>query len=141
MRTVEQISHNMSRVRSSGSVIERRLGKAMWAAGIRYRKQYRGVPGRPDFAIVWARVAIFCDSSFWHGRHWPVAADNIRSNRDFWIPKIERNISRDKQINALLARMGWRRVRFWDNQILTATNRCVERVLGVLEQRRRVGVR
>lgn len=109
----------------------------MWAAGIRYRKQYRGVSGRPDFAIVWARVAIFCDSSFWHGRNWPAAAENIRSNRTFWIPKIERNILRDEQVNRLLARLGWRRVRFWDDKILTATDRCVGRVLKVLEQRRR----
>lgn len=79
MKTKEQISYNMSRVRSSGSVIERTLGKALWAAGIRYRKQYRKVPGKPDFALVSKKIAIFCDSSFWHGRGFPEAAENFGS--------------------------------------------------------------
>jgi DNA mismatch endonuclease, patch repair protein len=139
VRTAEQISYNMSRIRGAGSVIERRLGRALWQAGIRYRKQYARVPGRPDFAVVWARVAIFCDSSFWHGRKWPEAAKKIKTNRDFWIPKIERNIARDKEVNMLLTRQGWRHVRFWDDQILVHTDRCVRKVLNVLEQRRRAG--
>ncbi len=139
MRTAAQISFNMSRVRSSGSVIEKHMGRALWAAGIRYRKQYMGVPGKPDFAVVWAQVAIFCDSSFWHGRGWPKSARKIRSNRDFWIPKIKRNIARDKAVNRQLARMGWRYVRFWDDDILKRTSRCVEKVQRILELRRCAG--
>lgn len=129
----------MSRVRGADSLIERRLGQAMWCAGVRYRKQYRSVPGRPDFAVVWARVAIFCDSAFWHGRDWPEAAKKIKTNKEFWIPKIERNIARDKEVNKLLTNEGWWRVRFWDDQILSDAERCVRRVLNILERRRRTG--
>ena len=129
MRSREQISRNMSRVRSSGSQIERMLGAAMWAAGIRYRKQYSKVPGRPDFAVVGKKVAIFCDSSFWHGRNWPDAAADIKSNREFWISKIERNIRRDKVVNEQLTEMGWRALRFWDDEITTRPDACVDIVL------------
>ena len=71
VKTREQISYNMSRVRSSGSMIEKELGKALWALGLRYRKQYSKIAGKPDFAIVFVRIAVFCDSTFWHGRDWP----------------------------------------------------------------------
>lgn len=126
----------MASVRSSGTVIERTLGKALWAAGVRYRKQYRRVPGRPDFAVPSARVAIFCDSSFWHGRGWPAAASAFRSNREFWLPKIERNIRRDIEVNQLLKDLDWIVLRFWDDDILRRTEACVDAVLGALVTRR-----
>lgn len=118
----------MSRVRSSGSVIERTLGKALWAAGVRYRKQYRKIPGRPDFVVVHAKIAIFCDSSFWHGRDWPQASKKFKSNRGFWIRKIKRNIVRDCEVNDALKKLGWKVLRFWDDEITTSTEKCVSRV-------------
>lgn len=135
MKTKEQISYNMSRVRSSGSVIERTLGKALWAAGIRYRKQYRKVPGKPDFALVSKKIAIFCDSSFWHGRGFPEAAENFKTNRDFWLAKIQRNIARDEQVVLMLEELGWIVLRFWDDEILRKTDDCVQVVLEALRQR------
>lgn len=118
-------------------MIERRLGKALWSEGIRYRKQYRHVPGRPDFAIVWARIAIFCDSSFWHGRDWSNAAKKIKTNRDFWIRKIERNIARDREVKRLLSMQGWSCLRFWDDRILAAPEKCAARVVALLKRSRR----
>ena len=137
MRTPEQISFNMSRVRSSGSKIELMLGRALWAAGIRYRKQYRGVTGKPDFAIVGVKIAVFCDSSFWHGRGWPAAASAFRTNREFWLPKIERNIARDRAVNIELRARGWLVLRFWDTQIASSTDRCVARVLRAIAKRKK----
>lgn len=134
MKTREQISYNMSRVRRSGSQIECVLGKAMWRAGIRYRKQYKRLPGCPDFAIPRAKVAIFCDSSFWHGRGWPKAANAIKSNREFWITKIEGNIARDRAITHTLRKMKWRVLRFWDNDIIGSTDHCVRKVLQAIQQ-------
>lgn len=118
----------MSRIKRSGTLIERRLGSALWAAGIRYRKQYRRVSGCPDFAVVWARLAIFCDSSFWHGRGWPGTAKNIKRNKGFWRKKIEGNIRRDAEVNRQLEEAGWRVLRFWDDDILQRTDECVARV-------------
>lgn len=122
-------SRAMARIPTSGSRIEITLGSAMWAAGIRYRRQYRRVPGKPDFAIVWAQIAIFCDSSFWHGRNWPRSAAAFRSNREFWLPKIRKNIRRDVEVNALLSELGWSVFRFWDDEIVYQTDKCVKKIL------------
>lgn len=141
MKSREQISYNMSRVRSTGSVIESRLGRAMWATGLRYRKQYVKMPGRPDFVIVRSKIAVFCDSSFWHGRNWPRAAQAIKSNREFWIPKIERNIARDKAVNRALRELGWKVLRFWDDQIFGGAERCAQRVLDAVNKSQKYGAR
>jgi DNA mismatch endonuclease Vsr len=122
----------MARVRSSGSRIERALGSAMWSAGIRYRKQYRKVPGRPDFAVPSAKLAIFCDSAFWHGKGWPEVSNAIHTNREFWLPKIERNILRDSEVNKLLAQLGWTVLRFWDEDIIKRPETCLAAVLDFL---------
>jgi DNA mismatch endonuclease, patch repair protein len=135
MKTREQISYNMSRIRNSGSEIERLLGKAMWAVGIRYRKQYSRVPGKPDFVIVKAKLAVFCDSAFWHGRGWPEAARQLKSNREFWVPKIERNIARDKEVGVMLRRRGWRVIRFWDDRIKRDAPGCALRVVAAVRKR------
>lgn len=136
-KTKAQISYNMSRVRSSGSLIERTLGPALWAAGIRYRKQYKKIPGRPDFVVVYAQVAIFCDSSFWHGRGWPAAAKAFKHNKGFWITKIKGNIARDREVNRKLKRLGWTVVRFWGEDILLKTDQCVARVKALPSVRKR----
>lgn len=135
MKTSEQISYNMSRVRSAGSLIEKELGKALWASGLRYRKQYARATGKPDFAIVFARVAVFCDSSFWHGRNWPDSAAAIKSNRRFWISKIERTIARDWEVSRTLRQLGWLVIRFWDSQILRNPEHCAQKVLNAVRRR------
>jgi len=134
VKTREQISYNMSRVRRSGSMIERTLGKALWAAGLRYRKQYRKLTGCPDFVLVSRRIAIFCDSSFWHGRNWPEAAQAIKTNRQFWINKIEDTIQRDEFVNRQLRVAGWGVIRFWDYEILDSPSMCAQRVMDILEE-------
>ena len=132
MKTKEQISYNMSRVRSSGTVIEWKLGKALWATGVRYRKQYKKLVGKPDFVVVCAKIAIFCDSSFWHGRNWAATQMAIKSNKSFWIPKIESNIARDQQVNAALTKLGWRVFRFWDEDIHDDAARCASVVVAAI---------
>lgn len=135
-KTRTQISYNMSQVRSSGSEIERVLGAALWREGLRYRKQYKTISGRPDFVLVALKIAIFCDSSFWHGRGWPEAADAIKTNKVFWVNKIEYNIRRDCEVNELLADLGWNVLRFWDDEILKQTRSCVQRVQALVNERR-----
>lgn len=137
MRVDPAKSLAMASIPTSGSRIETVLSRAMWAAGIRYRRQYRKLPGKPDFVIVRARIAIFCDSSFWHGRNWPASAAAFRTNREFWIPKIERNVHRDAEVNASLAHLGWSVYRFWDDEILNRTDKCVNKVISAMKKARR----
>jgi DNA mismatch endonuclease (patch repair protein) len=128
----KQIHYTMSRVRSAGSQIENRLAKALWRAGIRYRKQYR-IFGKPDFVIVNRRIAIFCDSEFWHGYRWGARRrSEHKSNQSYWFPKIERNRTRDRLVNRRLRNAGWTVIRFWEREIIRAPGKCVAEVLAKL---------
>ena len=118
----------MSRVRSAGSQIENLLGKALWRAGIRYRKQYP-IFGKPDFVIIKRRIAIFCDSEFWHGYRWGKRRRlEHKSNQSYWFPKIERNRARDRVVNRRLRQEGWTVVRFWERQIRLNPDSCATKV-------------
>ncbi len=126
--TPEQRKRNMQAVKSKGSKIEKTLGKALWKKGFRYRKNVNTIFGKPDFVFRKHKIVIFCDSEFWHGKDWSTKKYEIKSNRDFWFKKIERNISRDKEVNRKLENDGWTVIRFWGKEILKETDKCVEKV-------------
>lgn len=128
MRSKRHIQRNMRAVKAAGSKIEQKLRKALWKANLRYRKQYSKLPGKPDFALVKHKIAIFCDSHFWHGYQWDERKKDHKSNREFWYKKIERNIERDKDVNEQLAQMGWTIIRFWEHEIKEDVEKCVQRV-------------
>lgn len=133
-KTKEQIHFNMSRVRSKNTQIELILKVALRAKGIKYRRYYN-ITGKPDFVLVDKKIAIFCDSEFWHGYNWQKAKKDIKTNRKFWIKKIEGNIKRDKEVNKALRVRGWKVIRFWGRQIKKAPECCAERVLKEYEKR------
>lgn len=120
-----QRHYNMSRIRSQNTKIEIRLRKALWHLGIRYRINYSALPGKPDIAITKHRIAIFCDGEFWHGKDWQEKREKINSNRDYWIPKIERNMMRDAQIDKELHALDWKVLRFWGMDIQKNLEACV----------------
>src|SRR4051812_37657899 len=95
------------------------LRRALWAAGCRYRKNSSDLPGRPDIVFVGARLAVFCDGDFWHGRDWETRRQKLSrgTNSAYWLAKIERNIERDQQNTRRLGEMGWTVLRFWESQI------------------------
>ena len=95
--TPEQRRKNMQAIKSKDTSIEIALRKALWNQGIRYRKNYKALPGKPDIAITKYKIAVFCDSDYWHGYDWENRSQRIKSNRDYWIPKIERNMKRKIQ--------------------------------------------
>jgi DNA mismatch endonuclease (patch repair protein) len=132
IRDIEVISYTMSRIRSTDTSIELALRRALWKDGLRFRKNYRAVTGAPDVAFTRAKVAVFCDSSFWHGRDWGRRKRRILSNRPYWWAKIGGNIARDKRVNATLTREGWLVVRFWDIEIEQNVEHCVEQVRAAL---------
>ena len=95
---VTESSHrNMSLIRGKDTSIELALRKALWSRGYRYRKNYKSVPGRPDIALTKHKIAIFCDSEFFHGKDWEILRSKLEKgkNADYWIPKIQRNMDRD----------------------------------------------
>lgn len=118
--------------KSCGTRPELALGRLLWSCGIRYRKHVRDVPGRPDFCIKKYRMAIFVDGEFWHGCDWEVRRERIKSNREFWIAKIERNMRRDADVTGRLRREGWAVFRFWESDIRRRPGACLRLILSYL---------
>ena len=134
-KTPEQIHYNMSRIHCKDTQIEVALRRELWSRGLRYRKNVKTVPGKPDIAFIGKKVAVFCDSEFWHGYDWEHRKDEIKTNRDFWIPKIERNIQRDLEVNQILEGQGWVVLRFWGKEIQKDLGGCADRIEGVVRER------
>jgi len=126
--TKEQRRKNMQAIKSKNSKIEIMLRKELWRRGYRYRKNYSKLPGKPDIVLLSSKIAIFCDSEFWHGYDWDKQKDRLSTNRDYWIKKIETNILRDVKINKKLENKGWTVLRFWGKDIEKNLNRCLDSI-------------
>lgn len=125
-KTAEQISYNMRQVKNKDSKIEVMLRKELWSRGLRYRKNVNSIYGKPDIAFIGKKVAVFCDSEFWHGYNWEERKHDFKSHQEFWIPKIERNMERDKEVNTELERQGWTVLRFWGRDIKKNLQECAD---------------
>ena len=137
-KTPEQISYNMKQVKSKDSKIEQLLRKELWSRGIRYRKNVRKVFGNTDITFIGLKIAVFCDSEFWHGYDWENRKNDFKSNTDFWIPKIERNMERDKEVNEHLRSEGWIVLRFWGNEIKKNAQECADKIEMAIKERKNV---
>ena len=124
--TPEQRRKNMQSVKNKDSKIEILLRKELWSRGLRYQKNVTSITGKPDIVFKGKKVAVFCDSEFWHGYDWENRKEDIQTNRDFWISKIERNIQRDKEVTELLEADGWTVIRFWGKEIQKNCSKCAD---------------
>lgn len=93
------------------------LAKALFARGHRYRKNNKTIFGKPDLSFKKIKLLIFVDGEFWHGKDWHIRKNDHKTNQEFWIKKIERNIERDKEVNAELSKQKWSILRFWAKDI------------------------
>ena len=125
-KTKEQISYNMQQVKNKDSKIEVLLRKELWSRGLRYRKNVNRIYGKPDIVFIGKKIAVFCDSEFWHGYNWEERKKDFKSHQEFWIPKIERNMQRDKEVTAKLESEGWIVLRFWGNEIKKNVTLCAD---------------
>ena len=126
--TKEQRHKNMSNIKSCDTSIEIKLRKALWDSGYRYRKNYKKLPGKPDIVLLKYKIAIFCDSEFFHGKDWGKLQKQLESgnNSEFWINKIAKNIERDNEINKQLMFLGWKVIRFWGKDIKRDVKYCLK---------------
>lgn len=117
----------MKRVKSKDTSIEIMLRRALWKKGFRYLKNYPKLPGKPDIVIPKYKIAIFCDSEFFHGKDWEELKPRLErgSNAQYWIKKIERNRQRDRENEKRLLFLGWNVVRFWGKDIAKDADACV----------------
>ncbi len=122
--TPEQRRKNMQAIKNKDSQIELLLRKELWKRGLRYQKNRTDIFGKPDIVFKGKKIAIFCDSEFWHGYNWEERKKDFKSHQEFWIPKIERNMERDIEVTNKLESEGWTVLRFWGNEIKKETEKC-----------------
>lgn len=134
-KTKEQISYNMKRVKNKDSEIEVMLRRELWSRGLHYQKNVTKIIGKPDIVFKGKMVAVFCDSEFFHGYDWENRKHDFKSNQDFWIAKIERNIQRDAEVNKMLEEAGWTVIRFWGKDIKKNCSECADKVEKILREK------
>ncbi len=126
--TPEQRKKNMKNIKSKNTKPEIIFRKALWKQGIRYRVNVKDVMGKADICIKSKKIAIFIDSEFWHGKMY-LEGKIPKSNQEYWIPKLERNIQRDKEVNNYLEKNGWKIFRFWTKDINKKLNFLIDDVV------------
>src|SRR6056297_249095 len=127
--TTPKRSKIMSKIRGKNTKPEMAFRRALFAAGYRYRIDYKKLIGKPDIALNRYKTVIFIDGEYWHGFNWEERKPKIKTNRDFWIAKIERNMQRDEEVNEKLKLMGYTIFRFWESEVKKELDRCLTEVL------------
>lgn len=133
LSTTIQRSELMKKIKSIETKHEILLRKQLWAKGLRFRKNYKKIPGTPDIVFTKKKVAIFIDGEFWHGYNWGEKREKISANRSYWIPKIERNMQRDIENNKGLERLGYRVIRFWEHEVKKNLDLCVNTIIEAIK--------
>jgi DNA mismatch endonuclease (patch repair protein) len=133
--TPEQRKKNMRAIKSKNTKIEELLAKALRKKGLRYRRDNNKIFGKPDFTFRRLKIAIFCDSEFFHGKDWELNKHRIKTNPEFWQKKIDGNILRDKFVNETLLKNGWKVIRFWGDDIKKKIDFCTEAIIQEIEKK------
>lgn len=123
----EQRKRTMSRISGKNTKIEVALREALWSRGYRYKKNYKKLPGSPDICLTKYKVAIFCDSEFFHGKDWEILRPKVAkgNNGQYWVKKIQENIDHDAEVDKKLLFLGWTVIHFWGNDILKNIDQCI----------------
>ena len=124
------VSHNMRKIHSKDTSIELLLRKALWHKGYRYRKNYKALPGSPDIVLTKYKIAIFCDSEFFHGKDWEILKlrHEKGKNQNYCIKKLELNSSRDFETDKKLLFLGYTVIHFWGQDIKKHTDECIKAI-------------
>lgn len=128
----------MSRIRSKDTQMELLFAKELRKHRLVFHRNVCAL-GKPDFVLLKSRVVVFLDSCFWH--HCPYHFRAPKSRTDYWVPKIRRNVERDKRVRKEYRNCGWHVARFWEHQIRGDIGACAKRLLAIIEQRSRVPFR
>lgn len=124
------VSKNMRKIRSKDTSIEIILRRSLWQSGYRYRKNFAKLPGKPDIVLTKYKIAIFCDSEFFHGKDWNKLKLRLAKGQNavYWINKITRNMKRDIENDKKLMELGWTVLHFWGNDIKKHTGECIRTI-------------
>jgi len=122
-------SEIMSKIKSKDTSIELIFAKELRKHKICYRRNNKKIKGSPDFVITDKNLVVFLDGEFWHGFKWDEKKKRIKSNRQYWVSKIEKNIKRDKSVSKYLKVHGWYVLRFWQHQIKKDPEKCIKKII------------
>ncbi|HEA20559.1 hypothetical protein LCGC14_0786080 [marine sediment metagenome] len=131
--TTPKRSKIMSKIRGKNTKPELAFRKALYASGYRYRIDYKKLIGKPDILLKKYKTAVFIDGEYWHGHNWAERKPKVKTNREFWIAKIERNMQRDGEVNTELKRLGYTVFRFWESEIKKELDTCLQKVIAHLD--------
>ena len=110
-------SYNMSRINSKNTKPEEMVRKYLFSHGFRYRKNDKRLPGTPDIVLPKYRVVIFVNGCFWHGHNQCRYFVIPKSNTEFWVDKINKNIERDALNTEKLISLGWNVITIWECEL------------------------
>lgn len=122
--TKEKRSEIMAKIRSKGSKMEIKLKSALEENHLKSEYQPK-IFGNPDF-LVMPNIAVFCDSSFWHGRDWSKLKHRL--SEGYWYEHINHNRMRDRIVNRELKKQGYVVLRFWEEQIEKHPDKCIMKI-------------
>jgi DNA mismatch endonuclease (patch repair protein) len=135
LETSPEISKRMSHVKTKKNSAEVMLAKSLWHKGYRYRLNYKELPGSPDIALTKYRIAIFIDGEFWHGKDFEQRKTKLKSNKEYWIEKIQENIDRDLRNDILLKQNDWFVLHFWSKDVTNYCEQCIDEIIYAIENR------
>ena len=107
--------------KKTGTRPEKILASALRKKGVRrFMRNHGEVPGTPDVVFLSAKIAVFVDGDFWHGRNWRKRQEKLRkgANASYWVAKIARNRANDRETNRRLKQLGWQVLRFWESELV-----------------------
>lgn len=132
------VSKTMSRIRGKNTGIERMVRAGLTKRGYRYRIYSKNVLGHPDILFPSLRIAVFCDSEFWHGYHFEENVENLEKLDDYWVKKIRRNIARDRYVDEELRKQGYTVLRFWGNRIQKDLDGVLDEIVATVEKQKKI---
>jgi len=131
--TKKQRSYCMSRIQGRNTKPELKLRRGLWALGLRYSLHSK-LPGRPDMTFTRYRTVVFVDGCFWHGC--PRHMVKPKTNRSFWLKKIDSNRLRDRRVGRALKADGWKVIRVWEHDLRANIESTVFRTYKKIASRR-----
>lgn len=110
-------SENMRRIRSKDTSPELFIRRLIFKMGYRYRLHGKNLPGKPDLVFASRKKVIFIHGCFWHQHKNCIDSHIPRTNKDYWVPKLERNRIRDSENKIKLKENGWSFLIIWECQM------------------------
>ena len=133
--TKEQRRKNMQNIRSEGTSPERSIMRELKRRKIYFASHVDSIIGKPDILFRRKKIAVFIDSDFWHGH--PKRCIIPQTNINYWTAKIARNRKRDKEVTRSLKQDGWKVLRFWEFGVKNRFDKCIQKIIDELKQKKR----